>query len=588
MILFSKNSMSHSVYTSVYSLVLFFIIFEIQAFNVPDQYFKRAVNLYRDSKYRNDIDNYQEIENERMLDPIFNIRNYNSISRRAPLIQLEGLDPKIQWNKTWGSQLNLGQVSAVSIDPQGNVAIFHRGSRVWDGGSFNGNNEFDFNNEPNCGPVKESTIILLDKNGNDIFHWGGGIFYMPHGLTIDHLGNYWITDVAMHQVFKFDANDIAQNREQLMKNSNRDIKFEKCADFKNSFNNSLIKPKLILGTPFKPGSDNDRFCKPTSVAVMKNGDFFVADGYCNSRIIKYNSKGERILSWGRSDGFFDVNPSPDTFNIPHALALAEEFGYLYVADREHGRILCFHTSNGSFHKEYKNKIIGGAIYSVDYAQEKLFLVNGPSMDPALNKPNRGFIIDLKTDEIISEFAPNGAMGRPHDIAVTHDGLEIYVVELDKNRVTRFDQDRNSSSLIKSSDLKTIGTTVPDFKSALLTDIDINKTSGKSSSLVFSLIVSLSVLIVISILLAVIVSRWKKRGCLLTSRRRTIWETERKDNFKLTSLLENKAGRKFKFFEKRPNTRDFSKLNTEPETSEDEHLEDKLVTFYVNDNNHLTL
>jgi len=25
-------------------------------------------------------------------------------------------------------------------------------------------------------------------------------FYMPHGLTIDAKGNYWITDVAMHQV----------------------------------------------------------------------------------------------------------------------------------------------------------------------------------------------------------------------------------------------------------------------------------------------------------------------------------------------------------------------------------------------------
>ncbi|XP_043469335.1 peptidyl-alpha-hydroxyglycine alpha-amidating lyase 2-like [Leptopilina heterotoma] len=574
--------MKYSAYTSVCSFVIFFLIFEIQAFRVPDQYFKRAVNFYRDSKYRNDVDNYQEMENDRMLDPIFNIRNYNSISRRAPPLPLERLDPKIHWNETWGSQLHLGQVSAVSIDPNGNVAIFHRGSRVWDGGSFNGKDEFDFNN--NCGPVKEPTIILLDKNGEEIFHWGSGIFYMPHGLTIDHLGNYWITDVAMHQVFKFDAEDIMKIRSSSIKDTNHqhsnEGKLEKCADFKNSFNNSIIKPSLKLGVPFEPGNDNEKFCKPTSVAVMKNGDFFVADGYCNSRVIKFNSKGERILTWGRSNRIYEVNLSPDAFAVPHALALAEEFGYLYVADRENGRILCFHAANGSFHKEYSSDLIGGAIYSVAYAQEKLFLVNGPD---SLDTPNRGFIIDLKSDKVVSEFAPNGPMGRPHDIAVTNDGLEIYVVELDTNRVTRFDRGRNNSSIQPIiSDLKTSGTSVPDFKSALLTDIDINKTSGKSSSLAFSLIVSITVLIVICLLLAVIVSRWKKRGCLLTSRRRTIWESERKDNFKLTSLLDNRAGRKFKFFEKRPNTRDFSKLNTEPETSEDEHSEDKLVTFYVND------
>lgn len=222
-------------------------------------------------------------------------------------ILIKILFSEIQWNETWGSQLHLGQVSAVSIDPNGNIAIFHRGSRVWDGGSFNGKDEFDFNN--NCGPVKEPTIILLDKNGEEIFHWGSGIFYMPHGLTIDHLGNYWITDVAMHQVFKFDVEDIMKIRNSFTKDtkhqhSNNEGKLEKCADLKNSFNNSIIKPSLKLGVPFVPGNDNEKFCKPTSVAVMKNGDFFVADGYCNSRVIKFNSKGERILTWGRSNRLY--------------------------------------------------------------------------------------------------------------------------------------------------------------------------------------------------------------------------------------------------------------------------------------------
>ena len=38
----------------------------------------------------------------------------------------------------------------------------------------------------------------------------------------------------------------------------------------------------------EPGSDDAHFCKPTSVAVMSSrNEFFVSDGYCNARVIKY-------------------------------------------------------------------------------------------------------------------------------------------------------------------------------------------------------------------------------------------------------------------------------------------------------------
>lgn len=53
------------------------------------------------------------------------------------------------------------------------------------------------------GPIKEKTIYVLDpKTGAIKSGWGEDMFYMPHGLTIDVHGNYWITDVAMHQAFK--------------------------------------------------------------------------------------------------------------------------------------------------------------------------------------------------------------------------------------------------------------------------------------------------------------------------------------------------------------------------------------------------
>lgn len=69
------------------------------------------------------------------------------------------------------------------------------------------------------GPIQQSTVLELNSTGHLISQWGENMydhteysnvvtimvpsyyrFYMPHGLTIDSQGNYWITDVAMHQV----------------------------------------------------------------------------------------------------------------------------------------------------------------------------------------------------------------------------------------------------------------------------------------------------------------------------------------------------------------------------------------------------
>ena len=92
---------------------------------------------------------------------------------------------------------------------------------------------------------------------------------MPHGLTIDSQGNIWVTDVGSHQVHKLDSN---------------------------------FKTLLTLGEKLVPGDDNKHFCKPTDVAVASNGYFFVADGYCNSRVLKFDSKGNLIDIFGAAGG----------------------------------------------------------------------------------------------------------------------------------------------------------------------------------------------------------------------------------------------------------------------------------------------
>lgn len=105
---------------------------------------------------------------------------------------------------------------------------------------------------------------------------------MPHGITVDHENNVWVTDVALHQVFKFSLGS-EMSSENL---------------------------SMTLGSRFNPGNDLDKFCKPTSVAVVTSGEFFVSDGYCNARIIKFSPDGRVMLEWGRStevSGYFIIS-----------------------------------------------------------------------------------------------------------------------------------------------------------------------------------------------------------------------------------------------------------------------------------------
>ena len=79
---------------------------------------------------------------------------------------------------------------------------------------------------------------------------------------------------------------------------------------------------------FKPGKDDVHYCKPTSVAVTDDTQhFFVADGYCNSRIIKYSVRidtdGKHIVQkeFQARTLFNDVARSSKTMSIAQIILL---------------------------------------------------------------------------------------------------------------------------------------------------------------------------------------------------------------------------------------------------------------------------
>lgn len=127
--------------------------------------------------------------------------------------------------------------------------------------------------------------------------------------------------------------------------------------------------------------------------------------------------------------------TPYSLTVPHALTLIKENDQVCVADREHGRILCYDTSSGSFSWEFKDvDVTGTRLFSVAYSQGKLFIVNGPEFD------NRGqvsgFVIDVPYRRVAAAFQPgHGTFHSPHDIAVS--GGSIYVVELNPSRIYKF-------------------------------------------------------------------------------------------------------------------------------------------------------
>ena len=88
---------------------------------------------------------------------------------------------------------DLGEVSGVGVDGDGNVFVFHRNDQSWPA-----------SNVLSLDPIKSSTVTVFDgRAGAIVAEWGANAFAMPHGLTVDADGNVWLTDVALQQVFKY-------------------------------------------------------------------------------------------------------------------------------------------------------------------------------------------------------------------------------------------------------------------------------------------------------------------------------------------------------------------------------------------------
>jgi streptogramin lyase len=177
-----------------------------------------------------------------------------------------------------------GESSAVAVNSKGHIFLFRR---------------------------TKPMLAEYDGQGDFVRSIGEGLFSHPHGLRIDADDNIWTTDDGSHIVLKL---------------------------------NPTGHVLLVLGRINTGAEANWLFNKPADVAFAKNGDVYVADGYGNSRVVKFDRDGNFLKAWGK------YGTGPGEFNLPHSIAVDKE-DRVYVGDRENQRIQIF-DSDGNFLRQW--------------------------------------------------------------------------------------------------------------------------------------------------------------------------------------------------------------------------------------------
>ncbi|MEM7253780.1 MAG: peptidyl-alpha-hydroxyglycine alpha-amidating lyase family protein [Pseudomonadota bacterium] len=178
------------------------------------------------------------------------------------------------------------EVAGVACDSSDNVFVFCRG---------------------------DHPVIVFDKEGQFINAWGENTFDTPHGIFIDGDDTVHLVDCGDHTVRQYRPNgELIRTLGEPGQSSDTGFEMD-------------VSPVAYAGDPFN---------RLTNVAVLPDGGMYVADGYGNARVHKFDASGALEFSWGRPGS------GPGEFNLPHGIAV-DSAGTVYVADRENSRIQLF-------------------------------------------------------------------------------------------------------------------------------------------------------------------------------------------------------------------------------------------------------
>jgi DNA-binding beta-propeller fold protein YncE len=186
--------------------------------------------------------------------------------------------------RPWGEvPVGQGVPSDVAVAPDGRVLVLLR-------------------RDPSVDPVWPS-VIVLSPEGRRLAAWGEEVLD-AHFLAVAPDGRVFVVDRDMHEivVFAMDGRRIGG-----------------------------------LGTRGVPGAP---FNAPCDVAFGPDGSIYVADGYGNALVHRFDADGKLLASWGRPGA------GPGEFTTPHSVAVLPD-GRVAVADRENNRVQVF-TADGAW------------------------------------------------------------------------------------------------------------------------------------------------------------------------------------------------------------------------------------------------
>jgi hypothetical protein len=178
--------------------------------------------------------------------------------------------------------------------------------------------------DPARHPRWDHVLYIVNREGKLVDSWEqhNKLFVRPHRVVInphDPARHVWLIDDGAHMVYKF--------------------------------TNDGKKLAMSLGEFRVPGNDQTHFARPTDIAWLPDGTFFVSDGYTNTRVVKFDKDGRFLMTWGEK-GNPPNETRPGYMNTVHAIAV-DQNRRVYISDRANSRIQVF-DENGRFLDAWPN------------------------------------------------------------------------------------------------------------------------------------------------------------------------------------------------------------------------------------------
>ncbi|HKY21386.1 MAG TPA: peptidyl-alpha-hydroxyglycine alpha-amidating lyase family protein [Vicinamibacterales bacterium] len=328
---------------------------------------------------------------------------------------------------TMPNDIHLGEVAGVATNSRGDIYVYTRTG----------------NPTITIGTARAVShgggrLFQFDRAGKYVREIGQGLygFLQPQQLRVDPQDNVWIVDQMSSQVVKFDAN----GRVQMVigrKPEAMTVPALRLTPLPMNIPTTQPEPPppAVPGVPPAgpaplPGAgvQGESFQRPTDVAWDAQGNIYVADGYGNARVAKYDRNGKWIKNWGsRGTG-------QGQFNIVHGIAIDAQ-GNVYVGDEGNKRVQVFDTE-GTFKTQFTNVGVPTALCITRGPQQVLYVAH--TGDPDGMDDAAIYKIDLKGN-VLGKFGSAGKLPKEFSLVNSIDcrnDNELLVGELANWRVQK--------------------------------------------------------------------------------------------------------------------------------------------------------